>query len=110
MRTSVRGPGVEAAFLLLVLFPPPASGAFRFARRYRSRAGSAADRHEGAGMQRIDRHAIVAGKGLHRFPRPVEQRAEFEQSALVDGDEPGPLSVDGLAGAQADDPGRSAVE
>ena len=83
----VRAPAVKAAFLLVVRFPPPAAGAFRFTRCDRARAWGAADRREGLCVQRVDRHVVVGGEGLYRLAGPVEQRAELQQSALVDRDE-----------------------
>src|SRR5450432_1961456 len=103
--------GVQAALFLGFLFPPPAAGAFRLARRNGAGARRAADRDKALGVQGIDRHAARRHKLRHLVAAPVEQRAELEHVlARLGGDETHILPVGRLIGPQANDPGLRAVE
>src|SRR5262249_38670781 len=54
-RLAVHRGYVESAFLLVLLLPPPAARALRFAGRDGTRAGRASNRRKSFGVQRIDR-------------------------------------------------------
>src|SRR5215510_13747092 len=70
---------VQAAFLLVVLFPPPAAGALGLTLLHCARAGRAADRQEALIVQRIDRNAVLPHERDDTLARPVEQRIDFDE-------------------------------
>src|SRR5580704_11991264 len=80
-RTRVVG-DMQAAFLVLRLLPPPAPGAFRLTRHDGAGARRATDRQEAALMQCITRHVVGAHEFARAFARPIEQRIDFDQTAL----------------------------
>ena len=49
-------------------------------------------------------------KCVNGVPGPIEQRAQFQEIALIDGDKVGALPMSGLVRAQPDNPGRRSVE
>src|SRR6202045_1877527 len=109
-RASVMG-DVQAAFLLLRLLPPPAPGTLRLTRHDGTGARRAADRQKAALMQRVAWHVVGAHEFAGAFARPVEQRIDFEQTALVVEQSRQYLrAVGGLIGAQPGDPGGPAIE
>src|ERR1700704_5597994 len=106
---ALRPARMEPALLLAFLFPPPASGAFRLAGRYRTRAWCAADGRKALRVKRADREVVAGHEGQQLFSRPVEQRIELDQSAPgFGGDKCHVLAMRGLLGAQACNPGAGA--
>src|SRR5258705_11277414 len=100
---------MEPALLLAFLFPPPASGAFRLAGRYRTRAWRAADGRKAPRVKRVDRKVVAGHEGQQLFARPVEQRIELDRSAPGFGcDKCHGLARLGLLGARACNPSAAA--
>ena len=110
MRGGTGADEMQAALFFLVLFPPPPPGAFRLARRNRAGARRAADRQEILGVQRVDRNVMRERKCVNGVPGPIEQRAQFQEIAVIDSDKARALPVSGLVRAQPDNPGRRSVE
>src|SRR3984957_19299826 len=109
-RASVMG-DVQAAFLLLRLLPPPAPGTLRLTRHDGTGARRAADRQKAALMQRVAWHVVGAHEFAGAFARPVEQRIDLEQTALlIEQSRQYPRAIGGLVGAQPGDPGSAAIE
>jgi hypothetical protein len=100
--------GVEPTFGFFLLFPPPAPGPLRLARRYRAGARGAADREKPAIVQWVVGYTVIADEGDDAIPRPVEQWVHFEH--LMFGVKAGvgrQRALGGLVGAQSRDPTRS---
>ena len=76
------GGEMNSAFLLGVFFPPPAPGAFAFARFDRARARRAPDAGVAARVQRMHRHIVARDVFLHLLGRPVGQRIELDAPFL----------------------------
>jgi len=96
---------VQSAFGLAFVFPPPAAGAFRFARCDSARAGRAADGEKAAGMQFIDRYVVRAREVDRALARPVVERVDLDQAVrTIETGKFDSSAMLGLVGAQAGDP------
>ncbi len=60
--------------------PPPAAGAFGFARRDGAGAGGAADGDEALGVEGVDGHLFGDRQCRQRLARLVKQRIDLEQA------------------------------
>src|SRR5215472_614922 len=101
--------GVEPAFGLLLLFPPPAPGAFGLTGSHCAGTRRTADREKALVVQSVVRNAMVANERDNAVARPIEQRVHLDYPIL--GINPGishRCPIGGLVGAQSGDPGRSA--
>src|SRR5262249_22196143 len=79
-------PAVQAAFLLVLLLPPPAAGALGLAWLHRAGAGRAADRQKARVMQGVVGNAVLVHEGDHALARPVEEGIKLDQAArAIDG-------------------------
>src|SRR6476659_6804498 len=96
---------VQAACLLSLLLPPPASGALMLIGADGAGAGRAADRGEAAVMQRVVGNVFTRDKLDDALARPVEQRIDLDQiaRAIMLG-EMRVRAFDRLFDAQAGDP------
>src|SRR6202035_2693186 len=74
---------VDAALLGRVLLPPPAAGARVLARRRGAGAGGAADAGVALGIERMHGHPVGAGVVEDLFDRPVGERAQLRQAAVI---------------------------
>ena len=70
---------MQAAFALLVVFPPPAAGALGFTGLDGAGAGFAADRGIATGMQRVDGHRLISDQRVDAVEIPVGERVELDQ-------------------------------
>src|SRR5665213_1961821 len=103
--------GVQTALGLAFLLPPPASGALRLARLHSARAGRTAYGKEALSMQRVHRHAVIAGKTRGVGARPVIERVDLDQAAGgIDAGEGDFGAMFGLIGAQTGDPSGGAFK
>ena len=100
--------GVEPAFGLLLLFPPPAPGAFGLIGFYGTGAGRTADRKKAAVVQPVVRDSAFADEGDNAVARPVEKRVDFDYPMLwIDAGAARHCALGRLGGAQSGDPRRS---
>src|SRR3546814_953081 len=74
---------MEPAFPSCVGLPPPAAGALRLAGLHRPGAGLAPDREKALRVKRIDRHPRGLGEPHHFLARPIEERRDLDQPALL---------------------------
>ena len=96
---------MQAAFLLVFLFPPPAAGAFRFTGLDGARTGRAADGEKAAVMQHVVGNVFGVNEGDVVVARPVEQRIDLDELArAVDFSERRLLTLRRPIAAQAGDP------
>src|SRR5208337_4182921 len=96
---------MQAAFFLGLVFPPPAAGAFRLARRDGAGAGRAADRDKAFLVQNVDWNFVFRAEIRDVLARKIEQWARLDQAAsLVNFDEARAGSMRRLIGAQSGDP------
>src|SRR5581483_5225852 len=102
---------MDAALFLLLVFPPPASGARVFAGLHGARARRAADRDEAAGMQRIDRDIVGGDVGGQLLRGPIGHRIDLDQRMrLVPGGECDVGAGRGMLAADAGDPALRAFQ
>src|SRR5208283_3829836 len=74
---------VDAAFLLRVLFPPPAAGAFVLAFTDGPRARRAADAGVALRVQRMHRNLVLNRVGFHLLRAPIRDRRQLEPAGVL---------------------------
>src|SRR3546814_4279866 len=74
---------MDPAFPGCVGLPPPAAGALRLAGLHRPGAGLAPAREKALRVKRIDRHTRGLGEPHHFLARPIEERRDLDQPALL---------------------------
>src|SRR5206468_8030395 len=72
-------PVMQAAFLLVVVLPPPAAGALALARLHCAGAGRAADREKALIVQRIVWNSLLPHERDDALACPVKERIDFDE-------------------------------
>src|SRR5207302_4195079 len=76
------GSEMNAALLIGVQLPPPASSALRSASLNRARAGIAPDTGVAPRVERMTRYIITANVLVYLFGGPIGQRANLHRSGV----------------------------
>src|SRR3954454_23441436 len=100
---------MQAAFLLLIFFPPPAASTFRLAKANGARARRAPDRREATVVQDVVGDAIIGNVVGDLLRRPIGKWIDFDEiMRLVEFGERRRAAMMGLFGAQSGHPGARA--